>query len=166
MPRKFSAGLLMYRRGPTGIEVFLVHPGGPLFAHKDAGAWSAPKGEVEEGEVPLDVAQREFTEETGQSLEACGAAGPFVPLGSVVQRGGKTVEAWAFAGDWPAGAVLHSNGFAMEWPPGSGRRQEFPEVDRGEFFEVERAREKINPVQATFLDRLLERLELSGPRVS
>jgi predicted NUDIX family NTP pyrophosphohydrolase len=124
----------MFRRLGDKIEVFLVHPGGPFFARKDAGAWSLPKGEFEPDEEPLQVARREFLEETGQSVEACLRTAGFTSLGSVVQRGGKTVHAWAFEGDWPASAVLCSNTIAIEWPPRSGRHREFPEVDRGEFF--------------------------------
>ena len=153
-----SAGLLMFRRSTDGVEVFLVHPGGPFFAKKDAGAWSVPKGEIEAGEEPLEVALREFTEETGQTVEACATSDVIIPLGSVRQRAGKIVQAWAFEGDWPAGAALRSNTFSMEWPPRSGRQREFPEVDRGEFFPVPVAREKINPAQAALIDRLLEKL--------
>src|SRR5438552_4111186 len=98
--RARSAGLLMFRRGRAGLEVFLVHPGGPFFARKDAGAWSIAKGEIEPGEEPLDVARREFREETGRGVEECGG-GAMIPLGQVRQSGGKTVEAWAFEGDWP-----------------------------------------------------------------
>jgi predicted NUDIX family NTP pyrophosphohydrolase len=150
-----SAGLLMYRRGARGLEVFLVHPGGPFWAGKDEGAWSLPKGEHGADEEPLGVARREFAEETGQAVEAC-AAGPvrFLALGSILQAGGKTVRAWAFAGDWPEGAAFQSNSFALEWPPRSGRRQEFPEVDRGQFFDLAAAREKLRPAQAPLLDRL------------
>ena len=149
----------MFRRRPEGIEVFLVHPGGPLFARKDAGAWSLPKGEIGPGESPLDVARRELLEETGRSFEECALAGaPVHALGSIRQRGGKTVHAWAFEGDWPEGVELRSNDFEMEWPPRSGRRQRFPEVDRGGFFPVERAREKINAAQAELLDRLVAAL--------
>lgn len=152
---KQSAGLLMYRRGSRGLEVFLVHPGGPFYARKDAAAWSLPKGEYGEDEEPLAVARREFAEETGQSPEQCGASGEFLPLGSIRQPGGKTVHAWAFEGDWPQGAVFESNTFPLEWPPRSGRRQEFPEMDRGEFFDLEAARRKIRPAQEPFLERLL-----------
>lgn len=150
----------MYRRGDGGLEVFLVHPGGPFFARKDAGYWSVPKGEIDDpAEAPLAVARREFAEETGQAVEGC-AAGTvdFLPLGSVRQANGKDVEAWAFAGDWPADANFISNTFELEWPPRSGRRQRFPEVDRGEFFPLPVAREKINPAQQLFLDRLVEAL--------
>jgi len=153
-----SAGLLMWRRTPDSagplllIEFFLVRPGGPFFARRDAGVWSIPKGEIEPGEEPLAVALREFHEETGQTAEACGAR-EFVSLGSVRQAGGKLVEAWSFEGDWPDGAVLESNTFELEWPRGSGRMRAFPEVDAGTFLGDEEARRRINPAQAAFLDR-------------
>lgn len=146
---KRSAGLLMYRRRGEAIEVFLVHPGGPFYARKDDGVWSVPKGELSEGEEPLAAAIREFEEETGIH-----PAGPFEPLGEVRQRGGKIVEAWAFAGNWNERQPIHSNTFMMEWPPRSGRMQEFPEIDRAAFFDLPTARQKINPAQAAFLDRL------------
>ena len=152
-----SAGLLMFRRRSGVVDVFLVHPGGPFFTGKDLGVWSIPKGEIEPGEDLLEVARREFGEETGQSVAAL-ARSPLVPVGSVRQSGGKTVEAWAFEGDWPEGLALQSNTFAMEWPPRSGRTREFPEIDRGEFFPVAVAKEKINPAQAKFIDRLLQHL--------
>jgi predicted NUDIX family NTP pyrophosphohydrolase len=159
--RKQSAGLLMYRRGEGGPEVFLVHPGGPFFARKDAGYWSVPKGEIDDpAEPPLAVARREFAEETGQTVEDCATGGDLLPLGSVQQANGKVVQAWAFAGDWPPGATFASNTFELEWPPRSGRRQPFPEVDRGEFFPLPAAREKINPAQQPFLDRLVAALEV------
>ena len=143
---KTSAGILLYRDGP---EVLLVHPGGPFWAKKDAGAWSIPKGEYADGEDPLAGALREFEEETGTRLSEDGA----IPLGDIVQRGGKRVSAWAIEGDLDADTV-HSNTFVMEWPPRSGRQQEFPEVDRAAWFSLEQAREKINPAQAELLDRL------------
>ena len=161
-PRQ-SGGILMYRRVGSSLEVFLVHPGGPFFRHRDNGHWSLPKGEFEEGEGALETARREFGEETGQSVEACGARGRFLELGSVVQRGGKRVHAWAFEGDWPEGAELDSNTFQLEWPPRSGRFQEIVEVDRAEFFSVEEARRRINPAQAEFFDRLLDLL-VTGER--
>ncbi len=151
-----SAGLLLYRRR-AGLEVFLVHPGGPFFARRDAGAWSLPKGEIEPGEEAEAVARREFEEETGQPLAAC-ASGPWLPLGSVVQRGGKKVTAFAVEGDWPAGAELRSNTFTLELPRGSGRQVAYPEIDRAAFFGLAEAREKLNPAQAAFLDRLVERV--------
>lgn len=153
MPGKESAGLVMYRRRRGTIEVFLAHPGGPYFARKDAGAWSIPKGEPVGGEELLAAAIREFTEETGIA-----PAGEMVPLGSVRQRGGKTVHAWAFASPLRGSAVIRCNTFKMEWPPRSGQVREFPEVDRAEFFPLDAARRKINPAQAEFLERLLEQV--------
>jgi predicted NUDIX family NTP pyrophosphohydrolase len=150
---KTSAGLLMYRRVNGALEVLLAHPGGPLFARKDAGAWTVPKGEYGSDEEPLAAARREFEEETGFAPQAA----EYLDLGSVKQRGGKTVRAWAFAGDWDV-RELRSNTFSLEWPPRSGRQQEFPEIDRMEFFDLDRAREKLNPAQVDFLDRLVERL--------
>jgi predicted NUDIX family NTP pyrophosphohydrolase len=152
---KRSAGLLMYRRTSGGVEVFLVHPGGPFYARKDEGVWSIPKGEFVPGQDPLEVARREFAEETGQTVEACARGGPFAPLGSIRQRSGKVVDAWAFEGDWPAHALLRSNTFAVEWPPGSGTRREFPEVDRGGFFALAEARRKIHPAQMELIERLV-----------
>ena len=135
MPRK-SAGLIMYRRRDSSIEVLLVHPGGPYWAHKDAGSWSIPKGEfaVEDG---LQAAIREFIEETGFAPE-----GHFRPLQPVVQAGGKVVYAWAFQGDCDP-SRLRSNTFTVEWPPGSGQMLRFPEVDRAGWFGLQEAREKI-----------------------
>ena len=151
----------MFRRRNAGFEFFLVHPGGPFFAARDVGVWSVPKGEYGRDEDPLTVARREFHEETGQTWEACGGREE-TPLGSVQQAGGKVVEAWAFEGDWPPDARFESNTFELEWPPGSGRRQSFPEVDQGRFFTEAEARGRINPAQAAFLDRLIT--SLSGPR--
>ena len=145
---KTSAGLLMFRQTPIAVEVFLVHPGGPFWARKDAGAWSLPKGEHGPDEAPLQAAQREFTEETGFI-----ATGPFLPLGTVRQAGGKLVTAWAFAGDCDP-AMLRSNLAAMVWPPRSGRTLQFPEIDRGAWFAPAAARAAILPSQAPFLDRL------------
>jgi predicted NUDIX family NTP pyrophosphohydrolase len=149
MPRT-SAGLLLYRRTASGIEVFLVHPGGPFWAKKDAGAWSIPKGEYLPGEDPLAAARREFAEETGIVLD-----GEAVDLGSVKQAGGKIVRAWAIEGDCDAGAI-RSNTFALEWPPRSGRQQEFPEVDRAAWFDLDTAEEKILKGQLDFIRRLGE----------
>ncbi len=148
MPGKQSAGILLYRWRAGELEVLLVHPGGPFWAKKDAGAWSIPKGEIAAGEEPLDVARREFLEETGSPV-----AGDFVALTSVVQRGGKGVQAWAVEGDFDV-ATLASNTFSMEWPPRSGRRREFPEVDRAEWFTLPVAREKLLEAQRAFLDEL------------
>jgi predicted NUDIX family NTP pyrophosphohydrolase len=144
---KQSAGLLLYRRRERVLEVFLVHPGGPLWARKDE--WSIAKGEFEPGEDPLTAARREFHEETG-----CRVEGPFHPLAPVRQPGGKVVFAWAVEGDLDP-ASLCSNSFTMEWPRGSGRVQEFPEVDRGAWFPLEEARQKIFRGQENFIDQLL-----------
>jgi len=143
----------MYRTGPRGLEVFLVHPGGPFFAKKDAGAWSIPKGLVDEGEKFLEAAQREFEEETGLKPE-----GPFLELGSARLPSGKVVHAWAFRGNWESGRKLRSNSFEMEWPPRSGKKRRFPEVDRAEFFPLEEALRKINAGQRPFLERLSEKI--------
>lgn len=151
---RVSAGLLMYRRSGGALEVFLAHPGGPFFAKKDAGVWSIPKGEIEEGDDALETARREFREETGIPPGA-----ELLPLGTVRQKGGKLVHAWAFAGDVEQGQPCASNTFTIEWPPGSGRRCEFPEIDRVAFFDLETARRKINPAQAAFIDRLVALLE-------
>jgi predicted NUDIX family NTP pyrophosphohydrolase len=148
--KKVSAGLLMYHRLGGVVQVFLAHPGGPFFARKDDGAWSIPKGEIEGADDPEATARREFEEETGITPR-----GELVPLGWVKQKGGKVVHAWAFAGALPPGWVLRSNTFQMQWPPGSGRVQDFPEIDRARFFDVETARRKILSAQATFIDRLL-----------
>jgi predicted NUDIX family NTP pyrophosphohydrolase len=146
-----SAGLLLYRRAPGGLEVLLVHPAGPFWTKKEGGVWSIPKGEYEPDDDPLEAARREFEEELG-SVPPDGAT---VALGEVRQKSGKLVCAWALEGDLDATAA-HSNTFAIEWPPRSGRMQEFPEVDRAEWFDLDAARERINPAQAAFLDRLLE----------
>lgn len=150
-----SAGLLMYRRSRGSLEIFLVHPGGPFWARKDLGAWSIPKGEFSADEDPLDAARREFEEETGVRVSASGA---FLPLEPVRQRGGKTVHAWAFEGECDPTRVK-SNTFSLEWPPRSGRQQEFPEVDRAEWFTLEAAREKILKGQAPLLDELARLLD-------
>ncbi len=152
-----SAGILLFRRTADAVEVFLVHPGGPFFAARNEGAWSVPKGIVDDGEDPLAAARREFLEETGASLDACGGGDP-IDLGTVRQKGGKIVRAFAVEGDWPGGAELRSNTFSLEWPARSGRMREFPEVDRGGFFSIADARRLLNPAQAPFLDVLLERL--------
>jgi predicted NUDIX family NTP pyrophosphohydrolase len=151
MPKQ-SAGLLMYRLRDLRIEIFLVHPGGPFWAKKDLGAWSIPKGEYAEGENPLDAARREFSEET-----AFAAKGNFVDLGTVKQAGGKIVSVWAVEGDCDP-AKLRSNLCMIEWPPRSGRKIEIPEVDRGAWFTVEEARERILKSQEPIIDLLFERL--------
>jgi predicted NUDIX family NTP pyrophosphohydrolase len=149
MPKR-SAGFLLYRRTDGGLEVLLVHPGGPYWRKKDLGAWSVPKGEYEPGEDPLEVARREFEEELG-SAPPDGSA---LPLGEVTQAGGKVVTAWGHEGDLDVTGV-RSNTFEMEWPPRSGRMQEFPEVDEAAWFPVPEAREKLNRGQLPFLDRLI-----------
>ncbi|MGQ9662664.1 MAG: NUDIX domain-containing protein [Kiritimatiellia bacterium] len=149
--RPTSAGLLMYRFRGEILEVFLVHPGGPLYAKKDIGVWSIPKGLVEAGEDLQQTAVREFVEETGIRPQ-----GTLLPLGSVVQRSGKLVHAWAFEGEWEQSQGIRSNLFEMEWPPRSGKRVSFPEVDRAAFFPASEAKEKILPAQRIFIDRLEE----------
>jgi predicted NUDIX family NTP pyrophosphohydrolase len=149
MGRK-SAGLLMYRRRGTEVEVFLIHPGGPFWARKDDGAWSIPKGEFTE-EEPLAAAQREFQEETGFA-----PAGDFEPLTPIRQAGGKVVYAWSVEGDCDANAIV-SNTFTMEWPPHSGQQRTFPEVDQAGWFSLPQARDKILKSQQPLLDEL-ERL--------
>jgi len=151
---KTSAGILLYRGEGDSLEVLLVHPGGPFWTKKDEGAWSIPKGELDEGEEPRVCALRELEEEIGSSLglvpEQLGE------LGEVRLKSGKRVQGWAAEGDFDP-STLRSNTFAMEWPPRSGRQGEFPEVDRAEWFAPEQARLKINPAQAAFIDRLLAR---------
>jgi predicted NUDIX family NTP pyrophosphohydrolase len=152
MPER-SAGILLYRRGGNGLEVLLVHPGGPFFAKRDAGAWSIPKGLYEADEEPLACARREFSEELGSLCPD----GPALELGEVRQRNGKRVTAFAVEGDLDAGAAT-SNTFEIEWPPRSGRRESFPEVDRAGWFTVEQARAKLIAAQAAFIDRLAEQV--------
>jgi len=151
MPKQ-SAGLLLYRLGKRGLEVFLVHPGGPLWAKKDLGAWSIPKGEYERGEDPRAAARREFEEETGFQIE-----GDVLELGTIRQAGGKLVSAWAVEGDCDP-AKLRSNVFQMQWPPRSGRMAEFPEVDRGAWFTLSEAHERILASQGPILARLAQNL--------
>ncbi len=150
---KTSAGILLYRRKDDVLRVFLIHPGGPFFANKDAGAWSVPKGELDEGEDALAAARREFEEETG-----CGLEGPFTPLSPIKQKGGKIVLAWATEGDCDADAI-RSNTFALEWPPKSGSVRDFPEVDRAGWFTVDEAKKKINFAQAALLDELVSKIK-------
>jgi predicted NUDIX family NTP pyrophosphohydrolase len=150
---KRSSGLLLYRRDGAGIEVLLAHPGGPFWLNRDAGAWSIPKGEVEPGEEELDVARREFHEETGHPSPA----GPCLSLGEVRLKSGKFVMGWACEGDLDSRTAI-SNTTTVEWPPRSGLRITIPEVDRVEWFEPDEARRRLNPAQAAFVDRLLERL--------
>jgi predicted NUDIX family NTP pyrophosphohydrolase len=149
MPKR-SAGLLMYKRAGGALRLLLVHPGGPFWAKKDSGTWSIPKGEYVDGEDPLAVARREFAEELG-----CAASGALWPLGEITQAGRKVVTAWAIEGDVDVTAIT-SNIFEMEWPPKSGRRQTFPEVDRAGWFTVEEAREKMLAGQQPLIDRLVD----------
>ncbi len=147
MPR-LSAGLLMYRIKDGAAQVLLAHPGGPYFVNKDDGAWSIPKGEPEPDEDLFLTARREFEEETGVK-----PVGPFIPLQPVKQKGGKIVHAWACEGDCDP-ASIRSNMFTMEWPPKSGRQQQFPEIDRAEFFDLETARRKVKSGQVGLIDEL------------
>jgi len=151
MQSRISAGLLVYRRLQDGLDVFLAHPGGPLFAHKDDGHWTIPKGEVERGEDLLVTAIREFHEETGIVIDP---ALDFLPLESIQQKGGKIVHAWAVKRNWMDDPLIQSNEFEMEWPPGSGRRQRFPEVDRAQFFPLSEAKRKLKERQEPLLDEL------------
>jgi predicted NUDIX family NTP pyrophosphohydrolase len=146
---RLSAGILLFREREGGLEVLLGHPGGPFFAKKDEGSWSVLKGEAEPGEDPQAVARREFAEETGSQPPD----GTMVELGEIRQKGGKTVVAWGLVGELDP-AAARSNTFEMEWPPRSGRRRAFPEIDRVEWFDVAAAREKLIAAQVSFLDRL------------
>lgn len=146
---RISAGLLMFRRSENALELLLVHPGGPFFEKKDDGVWTVPKGEAVPDEDLLTRAQIEFEEELGIKPR-----GNWIPLGSIKQKGGKTVHAWAFEGDLDQGFQLKSNTFELEWPPRSGKLKQFPEIDRAQFFLEEIARRKINPAQIEFVDRL------------
>jgi predicted NUDIX family NTP pyrophosphohydrolase len=148
MAKKLSAGIVLYRKGEKGIEVLLVHPGGPFWSKKDDGVWSIPKGEYAEGEDPLAVAKREFREEIGSSVN-----GPCVPLPIAKQPSGKVITAWAVEGDVDP-ELVHSNTFSMEWPPKSGRLQTFPEVDRALWCDLAAARRKLLPGQRVLLDEL------------
>lgn len=149
---KTSAGILLYRSASERLEVFLVHPGGPFWARKDQGAWSIPKGEIAAGEEPLAAARREFAEETGLRVD-----GDAIALTPIRQKGGKMVHAFALAGDVDP-AAISSNRFAIEWPPRSGRQQEFPEIDRAGWFDLAAAREKLLEGQRALLDELADRL--------
>lgn len=157
MASKHSAGILLFRRRGDGeAEFLLVHPGGPFWRRKDTGAWTIPKGQIEDEEEARACAIREMEEELGPAPELDPER--LIELGSIRQRAGKVVEAWAAEADFDP-ATLASNTFSMEWPPRSGSEQEFPEVDRAAWFDLETARMKILPAQAELLDRLLERLE-------
>jgi predicted NUDIX family NTP pyrophosphohydrolase len=155
MASKRSAGILLFRRNGGNPQFLLVHPGGPFWAKKDAGAWTIPKGQIEGGEEARACAIRELEEELGWAPEL--DPEQLIELGRVKQKAGKVVEAWAAEAEFDP-ATIASNTFTMEWPPRSGEQQEFPEVDRAGWFGLEAAREKILPAQAEFLDRLLERL--------
>jgi predicted NUDIX family NTP pyrophosphohydrolase len=158
MPKR-SAGLLLYRRHEFGLEVFLVHPGGPYWSKKDLGAWSIPKGEYTDAEDPLAAARREFLEETGFSVD-----GVYVALGSIRQTGGKVVSVWALEGDCDP-SKLTSNLCQLQWPPRSGKTIEFPEVDRGAWFSLHEAHDRILASQAPMLLRLAEAVN-SSPRTA
>ena len=149
---KISAGLLLYRTQNGALEFLLVHPGGPFWKNKDAGAWTIPKGEIGDNEEPLAAAIREFEEELGFK-----PTGPFTELTPIQQKGGKVVHAWAFEGNCDP-TQIKSNTFSMEWPPRSGKQTEFPEVDRAEFFDFECAKTKINPAQVPFLEETQSRV--------
>jgi len=148
MAKKTSAGLLLYRRCPE-LEVFLVHPGGPFWTRKDAGAWSIPKGEIEDGEDPLQAAKREFTEETGFTI-----SGEVRSLDPLKQPSGKIIYAWAIEADYDPGQI-RSNLFSLEWPPKSGKMQQYPEVDRAAWFNISEARNKILAGQVGFIEQLI-----------
>ena len=150
---KVSAGLLAYRTEAGRLEVLLVHPGGPYWAQKDLGAWTIPKGEIEQSEEPLQAARREFAEETGFESQ-----GRFIELGVVKNKSGKTIHAFAFEGNFQTHRVV-SITCQIEWPPRSGRLQPFPEIDRAEYFSVDVAKQKINAAQAAFIDELVAQLE-------
>ena len=153
---RVSAGLLMYRLRDGELEVFIAHPGGPWFPHRDYDVWTIPKGELEPGEETFDAAVREFEEEVGIK-----PFGPFIELGSIRQKGGKTVHAWAFEGDWDDREPIQSNRFQLEWPPGSGQWRDFPEIDKAGFFRLPVARERLKLTQHPLLERLVEALGLA-----
>jgi predicted NUDIX family NTP pyrophosphohydrolase len=153
---RVSGGILLYRRTPDGLEMLLAHPGGPYFKDRDEGHWTIPKGEPDPGEALVDAASREFAEETGLPLPA----GPSIELGSITQKGGKVVHAWAVEGDIHPD-LAHSNDIEIEWPPRSGRMQRFPEIDRVAWFSPAEARRRIKEAQIPLLDRL--ETTLTGP---
>lgn len=152
--KKVSAGILVYRITDNTLEVLLAHNGGPFFVNKDDGYWTIPKGLIEESEDGLTAAKREFKEETGQSAPN----GPYVELGTVEQANNKTVYAWAVEADFDV-SLMHSNTFSMEWPPRSGKKQAFPEIDRYEWFNLVVAKRKANKAQVNFIDRLAQTLD-------
>jgi predicted NUDIX family NTP pyrophosphohydrolase len=149
---KQSAGILLYRIRDKQLQVFLIHPGGPFFRNKDNGAWSIPKGEFEEGEQALAAAKREFEEETGQNID-----GKFIELSPIIQKGGKKVFCWSVEGDIDH-EIIVSNTFEIEWPPRSGKKQTFPEVDKAGWFDINSARIKINEAQVKLIDELNNKL--------
>jgi predicted NUDIX family NTP pyrophosphohydrolase len=152
MGKLVSAGLLMYREEPT-LEFFIVHPGGPFFRNKEVGVWSIPKGLPDDGEDLLVAAIREFTEETGLQ-----STGPYFPLGTIQQKGGKTVHCWAFKGTWDPSTGIKSNTFKIEWPPRSGKFAEFPEQDKAAWMNIARAREALIAEQVPFIERLVAQI--------
>jgi len=152
---KKSAGILLYRLSNNFLEVFLVHPGGPFWKNKDDGAWSIPKGEFMDDENPLEAAKREFEEETGIQCD-----GNFIELAPIKQKSGKLVFAWVLEKDIDP-ATIKSNLFTMEWPPKSGKMQDFPEIDQGKWFDLNEAKQKINPSQSDLIDQLVSKLNLS-----
>jgi len=159
MPPRISAGLLMFRLKDGALQVFLAHPGGPLFQKKDDGHWTIPKGEPPQDEALMDAAVREFEEETGIKPH-----GPYLELGSIRQKGGKLVHAWAFEGDCDESRSICSNTFEMQWPPHSGRFQCFPEVDQARFFSLDEARTKLKDTQWQLVERLVEILERNSKK--
>lgn len=158
--KKLSAGILLYRQSVNGVEVFLVHPGGPFWAKKDKGAWSIPKGEYEADEDPLAAAKREFAEETGQPAPS----GEYVEIGEFKRKDGKMIRAWAVEGNLDA-TNISSNTFEMEWPPKSGQKQSFPEVDKAAWFPIEQAADKMHAGQSIFLENLAGALHIRLPAV-
>jgi predicted NUDIX family NTP pyrophosphohydrolase len=152
-----SAGILLFRHAPSGLEVLLAHQGGPFWVTKDVGHWTIPKGEVEPGEAWIDVARREFAEETGHELQV----NEDLPLGEITQKSGKIVVAWAIEGDLDP-ALAHSNSVSVEWPPRSGRFQDFPEIDRVEWFDLAEARRRLKAAQVPFIERLEAALQARG----
>lgn len=159
MASRISAGLLMYRFRDGGLQIFLAHPGGPLYQKKDEGYWTIPKGEPPADESLLDAAMREFEEETGIKPR-----GPYLELGSITQKGGKLVHGWAFEGDHDASQPIRSNLFQMQWPPGSSQNQSFPEVDRAQFFSLLECKKKLKSAQWPLVERLIASLKISKIR--
>ncbi len=159
MKSRISAGLLMYRFRDGDLQIFLAHPGGPLYQRKDEGYWTIPKGEPPAGESLQDAAIREFEEETGIKPH-----GPFLELGSITQKGGKVVFGWGFAGDHDPEQPIRSNLFDMEWPPGSGRNQSFPEVDRAQFFSLPEGKVKLKSAQWPLVEQLVSILQRAAKK--